>query len=317
MPAPRPLPTGRARDPQPETLDAPRLVPEAGHRATSRSALLGPTVTPRLMRSPKILVFDSGVGGLTVFREIAQARPDGRFVYVGDDAVFPYGKIGEAALIERVVKVMHDLITQHRPDLVVIACNTASTLVLPALRERFAVPFVGTVPAIKPACAASQSKRVSVLGTEATVAREYTHALIRNFGQGCDLNLVGSARLAALAEAALSGAPIDDAAVRAEIEPCFIDDGAARTDTIVLACTHYPLLIACFERLAPWPVRWLDPAPAIARRVLELIGPAAGWEPQTPAPAIFTSGRPLSAGLAAALDRFGLVPAQAPAVTAI
>src|SRR2546430_9451225 len=94
---------------------------------------------------------------------------------------------------------MEQLIAAHSPDLIVIACNTASVQVLPALRERFTLPFVGTVPAIKPACAASQSKRVSVLGTEATVAREYTHALIRTFGQGCDLNLVGSSRLATLA----------------------------------------------------------------------------------------------------------------------
>jgi glutamate racemase len=317
MPAPRPLPTGRARDTQPTTVDAPRLVPEAGYRTAARSALIGPTVTPRLMRSPKILVFDSGVGGLTVFREIARARPDGRFVYVGDDAVFPYGKVPEAALIGRVVHIMQGLIETHRPDLVVVACNTASTLVLPALRARFSVPFVGTVPAIKPACAASQSKLVSVLGTEATVAREYTHALIRNFGQGCDLNLVGSARLATLAEAALAGEPVDDAIVRTEIAPCFVADGAARTDTVVLACTHYPLLIESFERLAPWPVRWLDPAPAIARRVVELIGPAAETQPQSVAPAIFTSGRPIGPGFAAALDRFGLAAAEASAVTTI
>ena len=112
---------------------------------------------------------------------------------------------------------MGDLIAAHSPDLVVIACNTASVQALPALRERFSVPFVGTVPAIKPACAASQSKRVSVLGTEATVAREYTHALIRNFGHGCDLTLVGSARLAALAEVALSGQPVSDDDIGAEI----------------------------------------------------------------------------------------------------
>jgi glutamate racemase len=296
---------------------APRLAPEAGYRATLRSVLLGPTVTPRLMRSPKILVFDSGVGGLTVFREIARVRPDARYVYVGDDAVFPYGKIAEAALVERVVALMGDLITAHRPDLVVIACNTASVQVLPALRARFDVPFVGTVPAIKPACAASQTKLVSVLGTEATVAREYTHALIRSFGQGCDINLVGSARLAALAEATLSGESADAEAVRAEIEPCFIEDGAARTDTIVLACTHYPLLVETFERLAPWPVRWLDPAPAIARRVVELVGPATGDTATGLAPAYFTSGRVADARFAATLQRFGLEAAQAPAAAAI
>ena len=133
-----------------------------------------------------------------------------------------------------------------------------------------------------------------MLGTEATVAREYTHALIRNFGEGCDLTLVGSGRLAALAEASLAGEPVDDEAIRAEIAPCFVEDGAARTDTIVLACTHYPLLLESFERLAPWPVRWIDPAPAIARRVIELVGPATGERHGDLAPAIFTSGKTAS-----------------------
>jgi glutamate racemase len=308
MPAHQPASrTGRSRS---ETrlpmVASPRLVPSAGYRATLRSVLLGPSVTPRIMRSPKILVFDSGVGGLTVFREIARARPDAEFVYAADDALFPYGKIPESTLIERVIGLMIDFIAAHRPDLVVIACNTASVQVLPALRERFTVPFVGTVPAIKPACAASQSKRVSVLGTEATVTREYTHALIRHYGEGCDLTLVGSARLASLAEAALAGQPVDDAAIRTEIEPCFVADGAERTDTVVLACTHFPLLLDRYERLAPWPVRWIDPAPAIARRVVELVGPAAGGKAGNGARAVFTSGREPAGDLAAAFARFGL-----------
>jgi glutamate racemase len=256
------------------------------------------------------LVFDSGVGGLTVFREIARARPDAHFIYAADDALFPYGRIAEAELVARVTGLMGGLIETHSPDLVVIACNTASVQVLPTLRARFAIPFVGTVPAIKPACAASQSKRVSVLGTEATVAREYTHALIRSFGQGCDVTLVGSGRLAALGEAALAGRPVEDDDISAEIEPCFVKDGAERTDTIVLACTHFPLLIDRFERLAPWPVRWIDPAPAIARRVVELVGPAAGRPTQEPAAAVFTSGRAPSADLAQALAGFGLVAGE-------
>ena len=283
---------------------APRLVPAAGYRATLRSVLLGPAVAPRVMQAPKILVFDSGLGGLTVFREIARARPDARFVYAADDALFPYGKIPEDRLVERVVALMEDFIAAHRPDLAVIACNTASTLVLPTLRARFDLPFVGTVPAIKPACAASLTKRVSVLGTEATVAREYTRALIRSFGRGCDLTLVGSGRLATFAEAALAGDAVDDDAIRAEIAPCFVDDGA-RTDTIVLACTHYPLLLDRFVRLAPWPVRWIDPAAAIARRVIELVGPATR-QASSAAYAVFTSGRAPSANLASALQDFGL-----------
>src|SRR6185503_56328 len=127
----------------------------------------------------------------------------------------------EEALVARVGSLMGELIEAYRPDLAVIACNTASTLVLPHLRARFPVPFVGTVPAIKPACAASVSKRVSVLGTEATVSREYTRALIRDFANGADVTLVGSARLAAYAEAELRGSPAEDAAIKAELVPCY------------------------------------------------------------------------------------------------
>src|SRR6195256_1734538 len=154
---------------------------------------------------PTILMFDSGLGGLTVFREVRAARPDARLRYVADDAFFPYGAHAEAELVGRVVPLMGTLIDQYRPALIIIACNTASTLVLPHLRERYDVAFVGTVPAIKPACAASQTKRVSVLGTEGTVSREYTRALIRDFGNGADVTLVGSTKLAAIAEAELAG----------------------------------------------------------------------------------------------------------------
>ncbi len=115
------------------------------------------------------------------------------------------GAATKRALIARLIELMGDLIAAHRPDLVIIACNTASTLVLPQLRARFEVPFIGTVPAIKPACALSVSKRVSVLGTQATIAREYTRALIRDFANGADVTLVGSGALASLAEAQLRG----------------------------------------------------------------------------------------------------------------
>jgi glutamate racemase len=208
-------------------------------------------------------------------------------------------------LVARVVALMGELIETHRPDLVVIACNTASTIVLADLRKTFSVPFVGTVPAIKPACAASVTKRVAVLGTEATVTREYTRALIRDYAQGCEVTLVGSKKLAAYAEAELADAPVSDAALRAEIAACFVDDGK-RTDTVVLACTHYPLLLDRLRQLAPWPVNFIDPAPAIARRVVDLLGPAPPSSGQGARRAIFTSGR----APAAVLDRFGIRAAE-------
>lgn len=242
---------------------------------------------------PTILVFDSGLGGLTVLREIVRARHDAHYLYVADDAFFPYGHHREEEIIGRVVPLIGELIARHHPDLVVIACNTASTLVMPHLRERYSVPFVGTVPAIKPACAASKTKRVSVLGTKGTVQREYTRGLIRDFAQGCEVTLVGSAELAALAEDALSGGVVSDEAILAELEPCFVGAGEdARTDTIVLACTHYPLLLDRLDRLAPWPVDWIDPAPAIARRVVSLLPEARGEPEEAEAKMMFTSGRP-------------------------
>jgi glutamate racemase len=237
----------------------------------------------------RILVFDSGLGGLTVYSAVVAARPDADFVYVADDAGFPYGALAEPKLVERVVGLFDDLITTQQPDLVVIACNTASTIVLPALRKRFSVPFVGTVPAIKPACASSITRRVSVLGTEATVAREYTRALIRDYAQDCQVNLVGAKKLAAYTEAELRGIPIGDDELRAEIAPCFVDDGA-RTDTVVLACTHYPLLLDRLQQLSPWPVNFVDPAPAIARRVIDLLGAATPQANAGSASAVFTSG---------------------------
>ena len=255
--------------------------------------------------SPTVLVFDSGVGGLTVFREVRLARPDARFVYLADDAGFPYGDQPEDALSARIVGVLGEEIARHAPDLVVVACNTASTLALPDLRARFKVPFVGTVPAVKPACAQSITKRVTVLGTQATVSREYTRTLIREFASACDVGLVGSPKLAIYAERELAGEPVDDADILAEIASCFTEQQGKRTDTVVLACTHYPLLVHRFRPLAPWPVDWLDPAPAIARRMADLLREHAPADTNSGQSIEFTSGRTPPAVLTQALKQFG------------
>ncbi|WP_407527694.1 glutamate racemase [Methylobacterium oryzisoli] len=256
--------------------------------------------------APVVLVFDSGLGGLTVLAEVQRARPDARVVYAADDAAFPYGDLTETALVERVIAVMDRLITRHAPDLVVIACNTASTLVLPALRRQFAIPFVGTVPPIKPAAAATRSGLVSVLATPGTVRRDYTRDLIETYAGACAVTLVGATRLAGFAEAELAGAPVKDADLAAEIAPCFVRAGEARTDVVVLACTHYPLLLRRFERLAPWPVTWIDPAPAIARRMAQLLGPAIPEVGGAPAVAAFTGGDRITPALRGALAARGL-----------
>jgi glutamate racemase len=272
--------------------------------------LAGATYNPAVMPSPvpTILVFDSGLGGLTVFSEVLKARPDARFVYAADDAGFPYGRLGESVLAERVVTVMDRLIGLHDPDIVVIACNTASTVVLPYLRERFSVPFIGTVPAIKPAARTTRSGYVSVLATPGTVARDYTRDLIETYAAGCMVNLVGSRRLAGFAEAELAGCPVPDQDLLDELLPCFVEDAGGRTDVVALSCTHYPLLLSRFQSLAPWTVTWIDPAPAIARRVIQLIGePVPGHEADDDeAVAVFTDGAGISAPLRTALHARGL-----------
>jgi glutamate racemase len=258
----------------------------------------------------RVLVFDSGLGGLTVLAEIARARPDAEIVYAADDAYFPYGAMKEVALVDRVGDVMAQLIEVFRPDLVVVACNTASTLVLAPLRAAHpGVGFVGTVPAIKPAASASRSGLVSVLATPGTVMRDYTRALIHDFAGECEVTLVGSARLAEVAERRLRGEAIEADEIAAEIAPCFVSRGDRRTDQIVLACTHFPLLTDLLVVLAPWSVAFVDPAPAIARRVDALLGPRRETRPASPPfPVLFTSGRAPTPALGKALLRFGLEP---------
>lgn len=240
-----------------------------------------------------VLMFDSGIGGLTVLREARVLMPDRRFVYVADDAGFPYGGWEEGRLRERIVTLFKDLIERHNPEMAVIACNTASTLVLGDLRAAFPqTPFVGTVPAIKPAAERTRSGLVSVLATPGTVKRQYTRDLIGEWASRVHVRLVGSERLAGLAEIYMREGFVDEAAVREEILPCFIEQAGARTDIVVLACTHYPFLVNRMRKTAPWPVDWVDPAEAIARRALSLLPRDRSSQdpiPMEPDIAVFTS----------------------------
>lgn len=243
-----------------------------------------------------VLMFDSGIGGLTVLREARVLMPGRRFVYVADDAGFPYGSWEEDRLRAHIVALFRGLIAEHDPEIAVIACNTASTLVLDDLRVTFPdTPFVGTVPAIKPAAERTRSGLISVLATPGTVKRQYTRNLIGEWASKVHVRLVGSERLAGLAETYMRQGFVDEAAVRDEIAPCFIEQEGRRTDIVVLACTHYPFLVNRMRKTAPWPVDWIDPAEAIARRALSLM-PEEG-QPQAqvlanPDIAIFTSGNP-------------------------
>jgi glutamate racemase len=223
------------------------------------------------MSQARILLFDSGMGGLTVARAVARQLPDAQLVYAADNAGFPYGAWKEEDLVARILDVIGALIEKVEPHVVVIACNTASTIALAQLREAYKLPFVGTVPAIKPAAAQTKSGIIGVLATPGTVSREYTHALIHTYAYHCKVFLHGAKRLAEIAENKLKGRSVDLDELRREIAPVFRKREGRSTDVVVLGCTHYPLLVEEIAQVAPWPVTYLDPAPAIARRVADVI----------------------------------------------
>jgi len=215
-----------------------------------------------------ILVFDSGVGGLSVLREARMLIHDHQFIYVGDDAGFPYGDWDGEELTQRIVALFDELIEKYNPSLAIIACNTASTQIMPALRSRFDIPFVGIVPAIKPAAELTSSGLVSVLATPGTISRKYTLGLVDQFASQIEVKLVGATKLAQLAEDHLQGIQIDTVLLKEEIAPCFVEHETKRTDIIALGCTHYPFLVNEMRKVAPWPVDWLDPAEAVARQAV-------------------------------------------------
>lgn len=260
-----------------------------------------------------VLVFDSGIGGLSVLREARVMMGNRNFVYVADDAAFPYGDWDEEPLCKRMVELFGRLIARWKPEICVIACNTASTIGIFALREAYPdQEFVGTVPAIKPAAERTSSGMVSVLATPGTVKRQYTRDLIEQYASTCHVTLVGSTKLAALSEAYMRGGYTDEEAVKTEIMPCFIGDGIRRTDIVVLACTHYPFLANRMRKMAPWPVDWIDTSEAIARRAQTLLeanhSPAnLDFKPGEDV-AVFTSGAP-DLQTQQLLAGFGLKPA--------
>lgn len=218
---------------------------------------------------PTVLVFDSGVGGLSVYDEVRQLLPDLHYLYAFDNAGFPYGEKTETFIIERVVAIV-EAITQRYPlSLVIIACNTASTISLPALRERFAFPVVGVVPAIKPAARLTRNGVVGLLATRATVRRPYTHELVQQFATSCKIEMLGSAELVELAEAKLHGDEVSLDEVRHIVQPWL--RMSEPPDTVVLGCTHFPLLREELKQVLPEGTRLIDSGAAIARRTAWLL----------------------------------------------
>lgn len=220
---------------------------------------------------PRVLVFDSGVGGLSVAREIQQRLPGLPLVYASDNGFFPYGTKGEIELIARVDLVIRRLLALYPVDMLVIACNTASTLTLPHLRSQLSLPIVGVVPAIKPAAKLSQTGVIGLLATPATVARPYTHELMREYAPHCDVISLGSSELVQIAEQKLRGETIDENAIARIVTELMRHEKAPLMDVLVLACTHFPLLKEELSLYLPETVQLIDSGEAIARRVEYLL----------------------------------------------
>lgn len=253
-----------------------------------------------------LLFFDSGVGGLSVLAAVRDLLPRAPIVYAADSAGFPYGPKSEGEIAARVPALLGRLAERYRPRLIVVACNTASTIALPAMRAALDLPIVGTVPAIKPAAAISQSRVIGVLGTQATVRQRYVDNLSAEFAGDCLVLRHGSPVLVQLAEDSLRGKPTDPALYAQEMDALFDQPGGEAMDTVVLACTHFPLVQAELAAGARRPVAFVDGGAGIARRV-DYLTQGQEW-PDAPAPgiAVFTALNPSIETLAPGLARYGL-----------
>lgn len=219
----------------------------------------------------RVLVFDSGIGGLSVLDAIAAADAALELDYCADNAWLPYGLKSDAALRERVPMLLARLVAQWGPDAVVVACNTASTLALDAVRAALDVPVVGVVPPIKPAAALTRTGTIGLLATPATVRRPYTNDLIAQFAAGVRVVRHGSAALVDAAERKLRGDAVPATAIADAVAGLFETPGGADIDVVALACTHFPLLAEELAAAAPRACVWLDSGEAIARRVRHVL----------------------------------------------
>ena len=226
----------------------------------------------------RVLVFDSGVGGLSVFDSIQASGVALDLYYAADNAWLPYGLKQEAALRERVPLLLLRLAEHWAPDIVVIACNTASTIALEQARASLSIPVVGVVPPIKPAAAQSRTGVIGLLATPATANSAYADRLISEFAADKKVVRFGSAALVAAAEAKMRSTPASEVtdAVGEAINGLFGADGGDRIDVVALACTHFPLLATELAAAAPRACVWLDSGAAIARRVAALSAAPSG-----------------------------------------
>lgn len=252
-----------------------------------------------------ILLFDSGVGGLTVLAELRKLLPDAPVIYAADLAGLPYGEKTEAEIAARVAGLLGRMSERFRPRLITIACNTASTIALGMVREVLHVPIVGTVPAIKPAAALTKTGTIGLLGTAATVRQKYVDDLEREFAQGKRLIRFACPGLVQAAEAKLRGEVPDPAVFEAAAKGLRNQPGGETIDTVVLACTHFPLVEDELRAAIGDNVQFVDGAQGIARRIAYLTQ-GETFLRTSPDVAVVTGGVARAAPLAPALKKYGL-----------
>lgn len=225
---------------------------------------------------PTILLYDSGIGGLTIYDEVRKAVPNAHYLYCFDNALFPYSEKSEGELIKQAVNIVQKIAEKQPLDLVVVACNTASTVVLPALRAKFPFPIVGTVPAIKPAAAISKTKTIGLLATVGTIKRPYVADLIQKYAADCVVEKIGQTKIVELAEEKLLHGQVDLQAL-AECVEAWRDHPSL--DTVILGCTHFPFLKEELQQILPKVVFFVDSGEAIGKRVKSLIAEKTDFQP--------------------------------------
>jgi glutamate racemase len=221
--------------------------------------------------SSPILLFDSGVGGLSVFAELNRLLPKAPVIYAADLAGLPYGTKTEPQIAARVTGLLGRMAERYKPRLICIACNTASTIALEMVRDVLEVPIVGTVPAIKPAAGLTQTGVIGLLGTEATIRQHYVDNLEAEFAQGKTLLRLAAPDLVQAAEGKLRGEKVDMAVVEDAARRLHTMADGREIDTLVLACTHFPLLGRELLEVFGENVTLLHGAGGIARQIARLV----------------------------------------------
>jgi glutamate racemase len=255
--------------------------------------------------SAPILMFDSGVGGLSVLAEVRKALPDAPVIYAADNGGLPYGTKTEAEVAARVCGLLGRMSERYKPRLICIACNTASTIALGMVRDVLNVAVVGTVPAIKPAAEQTRSGAIGLLGTAATIRQPYVDRLSAEFARDKSLLRFGAGELVGAAEAKLRGQSVDPAVIARAVAGLRDQPGGDRIDTVVLACTHFPLLSEELAAAFGPGVRLVDGAAGIARRIAYLTQ-GQTFERGGEDFALFTRADPDLVALAPVLAGFGL-----------